>query len=109
MKNVIIDTSWKEIQPGLYLESYQRTNSLTGQIMTMRIMHSAEGYCFYDLADGYINEEGNPIPESEVPADIRAYYQWMSIPESKDMNDFVSVPVQPEYVIVNSPINSERM
>ena len=111
MENVVIDPSWTPIegQEGLYVESYERINFITGLPMVVRIMHSADGYRFYDLADEYLDEEGNLIPEAEVPANMRVYYQWMSIPESKNINDFVSVLIQPEYEIVNSPINSERI
>jgi hypothetical protein len=103
MENVVIDPSWTPVegQEGLYVETRHTTNFITGLPMIVRILHSADGYCFYDLADEYYDEEGNRIPESEVPAEMRMYYQWMSIPEIKNIEDFVSVPVQPGFEIAN--------
>lgn len=111
MENVTIDPSWTPVegQEGLYLESYETTNFITGLPMIARILHSADGYCFYDKSTLFYDEEGNPVPEEEVTPEMRMYYQYMAIPESKDINDFVSVPVQPGYEIANRPINSETM
>ena len=107
MERVLIDPSWEPVvgQEGLYVESYTRINSLTGNEMVVRILHSADGYCFYDAADVYYDEEGNQIPDLEVAPTMRIYYQYMAIPESKNINDFVSVPIQPEYEIANRSNN----
>lgn len=106
MENVIIDPSWVEIQTGLYLESYERINFITGLPMIVRILHSGDGYCFYDSSTEYYDEEGNPIPNDEVSSEMRMYYQYMAIPESKDINDFVSVPIEPGYEIANTSNNT---
>lgn len=99
----VIDPSWEQVegQEGLYLESYMRTNPLTGQEILCRILHSADGYCFYDLADEYYDEEGNPIPEEAVQPEMRIYYQYMSLTPFRNLSDFISVPIDPAYEIVN--------
>lgn len=107
----VIDPSWTPVdgQVGLYLESYTRMNLITGKPMLCRFLHSADGYCFYYLQDKYYDEEGNEIPENEVTPEMRIYYQYMSITESTDIADFISVPVDPAYEIVNKPIDMEIM
>lgn len=107
----IIDPSWVPVegQEGLYVEIYERVNSLTGAIMVRRILHSADGYCFYDNTEVIFDEEGNEVPENEVTPEMRTYYQYMSIVESTDITNFVSVPVDPAYEIVNAPINTETI
>lgn len=106
-----IDPTWTPVegQTGLYLESYERINSLTGQPMTMRILHSADGYCFYSMYDEYYDEEGNRIPEEEVPATMRHYYQYMAIPPAMDITYFISVPVQEGFEIVSTRPNTETI
>ena len=108
---VVIDPSWVPVegQEGLYVEIYERVNSLTGVVMLRRILHSADGYCFYDRTAVIYDEEGNEVPENEVAPEMRTYYQYMSIVESTNIADFISVPVDPAYEIVNAPINSETM
>ena len=89
------------IKEGLYLESYKRVNLITGDEMTVRKLHSADGYCFYDLADEYYDEDGNRIPEEDVKPNMRLYYQYMSLATNRNLADFVSVPIEEGYEIVN--------
>lgn len=88
-----------EIQTGLYQEL------VVTKFVTYSKLYSSEGYCFYDLIDTYYDEEGNQIPEDQVPATMRMYYQYCSTPETEvaDLNArFVSVPVDPSYEIVST-------
>lgn len=97
-----------EIQTGLYLHEHTRTIGSTEY--TFRELYSSEGYCFYDLADEYYDEEGNLIPNDEVQPSQRVYYQWMSLAIDfsswtyEQLNSqFISVPVDPTYEIVSRP------
>lgn len=98
-----IDPSWTPVegQAGLYVETYERTNSITGATVIVRILHSADGYCFYDLADEYYDDKGNLVPEENVTPEMRTYYQYMAIPQSRDITDFISVPIEEGFGIVN--------
>ena len=102
----IINPSWTQIQTGLYLET------VVGTHITYSILHSADGYCFYDLNDEYYDEQGNVIPQENVTPEMRIYYQWMATPETDIavLNSYlVSVPIQPEFEIVNKPNTPEIM
>lgn len=105
----VIDPSWIPVegQEGLYVESYERVNSITGVVYTHRILHSADGYCFYDKTEVFYDEEGNEVPEAEITPAMRTYYQYMSLAAAVDITNFVSVPVDPAYEIVNKPIDVE--
>lgn len=106
-----INPLWEPVegQEGLYVESYERVNSITGVVYTHRILHSADGYCFYDLVDTYYDDEGNQIPEEDVRPEMRVYYQYMSLTPFRNLSDFISVPVDPAYEIVNAPIGTETI
>ena len=100
-----IPTGSVEIQTGLWLHEEPKT--INGTEYTVRQLFSAEGYCFYDLADEYYDDEGNQIPESEVQPTQRIYYQYMVL--SSYINSveainaqFVSVPVQEGFEIANA-------
>ena len=88
-----------EIQTGLYLYEYQRV--ISGTTYTFRQLYSSEGYCFYDSTDEFRDQEGNLIPSDEILPTQRMYYQFMQIPLSKNLNDFVSVLVEEGFQIVN--------
>lgn len=103
-----------EIQTGLWLYEYQIT--FNGEEKTLRQLFSAEGYCFYDLADEYCDNEGNIIPEEEVQPTQRLYYQWMGLAISQtswtyeQLNaQYISVPVQDGYEIVSVSGNHETV
>lgn len=88
-----------QIQTGLYQDII--TNSFTSYSR----LYSSEGYCFYDRTIEFYDEEGNVIPEDEVPATMRQYAQYCSTPETtvEELNArFVSVPVDPSYEIVST-------
>lgn len=88
-----------QIQTGLYQEL------VVTNFNTYSRLYSSEGYCFYDLIDTYYDEEGNQIPEDQVPATMRVYYQYCSTPETavEDLNArFISVPVDPSYEIAST-------
>lgn len=91
-----------EIQTGLW--AHQVFATINGEKYPRYNLYSTEGYCFYDLADEYYDEEGNKIPESEVQPNQRIYYQYMILPPLYDIVDklnaqFVSVPVQEGFEI----------
>ena len=88
-----------EIQTGLWLHSYTRV--IGGNEYTFRHLYSADGYCFYDKTAEVYDEDGNLVPEDEVQPNQRLYMQYMSVALSKDINDLVSVPVDPSYEIVS--------
>ena len=103
-----------EIQTGLFLYEYQRT--IGGNVYTHRQLYSAEGYCFYDLADEYYDEEGNTIPEENVQPSQRLYYRFMGLAISystwtyDQLNaQFISVPVQDGFEIVSTTPPVEQM
>ena len=72
-----------EIQQGLWLYSYEKT--LLGNVYTFRQLFASEGYCFYDTNNDEYDEEGNLH---------RIYYTYMSLGQTSDTNDFVSVLVE---------------
>lgn len=72
-----------EIQKGLWLYSYEKT--LLGNVYTIRQLYASEDYCFYDTNNDEYDEEGNLI---------RIYYIYMSLGQTTDINDFVSVLVE---------------
>ena len=87
-----------QIQEGLYQDL------IVGRYTSYSELYSSEGYCFYDKNDRYYDEEGNLIPDEEVPATMRIYMQNCSTPETtaEELNArFVSVPVDPTYEIVS--------
>ena len=101
-----IKPAWEQVegQEGLYLESYNRMNLITGKKMLCRFLHSSEGYCFYDKSDKHYDEEGNELSESEVKPEDRTYYQYMPIVESTDISNFVSVKIDESFEMVNRAI-----
>lgn len=98
-----IDPSWTEIQIGLYLEAHSWT--VNGVTYYNSRLHSADGYCFYDVDDEYYDEEGNLIPADQVQPNQRMYYQWCITPIT-DVNElnrkYISVPVQEGFEIANA-------
>lgn len=97
-----------EIQTGLWLHSYPLT--VGGVEYTMRKLYSSEGYCFYDKTEEIYrqDEEGNYylVPADEVLPTERKYMQYASLGLTTDINNFISVPVDPAYEIVNKPTGS---
>lgn len=106
-----IDPCWSPVegQDGLYIETYTITNPFTGLPLVRRILHSADGYCFYCLYDEYVDEEGNIIPEEDVTPMMRHYCQYMSLTTSMDLAMFISVPVQEGFEIVSTKPNHETV
>lgn len=94
-----------EIQTGLWLDTY--TLTIGGNNVLIRKLYSSEGYCFYDKADLVYDEEGNVVPDDEVLPNQRMYMQFCTVGQDRDLNDFVSVPVDPSYEIVSRPSNNE--
>lgn len=102
MNITTIDPSWIEIQEGLYLEEYEKV--IAGNLRIRRELHSADGWCFYDLQqpENY-DEEGNLKPAEER---VYATYTSLGIAASswtyEQINaQFISVPIQPGYEIVS--------
>jgi hypothetical protein len=94
-----------EIQTGLYL--YEYTKTIGGRDYTFRRLYSAEGYCFYDLAqvENYVDGD---ITGELLPPEQRVYSQYtaLAIIQStwtyEQINaQYISVPVQDGYEIVS--------
>ena len=101
MERTIIDPSWIELQPGLYLE--EQTVMLAGVLRVVRTLHSSDGYCIKDM---------NDIVEDESE---RIYYQIMhlAIQQSswtyEQLNAvYISVPVEEGMIIANIPTTDEE-
>lgn len=94
-----------EIQTGLWLHSY--TFMFGTQQMLARHLYSSEGYCFYDKTYPIYDEEGNQIPEDQIQPNQRIYAQYASLASGEDINNYVSVPIQPDFEIVSRPSNNE--
>lgn len=88
----------KEIQTGLWLHEYEK--NIVGNTYNRRELYSSDGYCFYDKTDKHLDENGEIIPDHEVPPTRRKYMQYASLGLNTDVNDFISVPVDPNYEIV---------
>lgn len=80
-----------EIQTGLWLYTYTKTITGLGEI-TFRELYSSEGCCFYDNTDS----------EEE-----RIYYQYMSLNDYMDVNNFTSIPIEEGMEIANNPNKPE--
>lgn len=93
-----------EIQTGLWLHS--STFTVNGVEYPRRHLYSSEGYCFYDITEEIYDEEGNLIPSDEVTMTQRTYFQYASLGLYKDVNDYVSVPVDDSYNILTKPNDS---
>lgn len=94
-----------EIQTGLWLYSY--TITVSGNEVLCRKLYSSEGYCFYDKTAPVYDEEGNQLTEDEILPNQRVYMQYASLGIYSDVNDYVSVPVDPSYEIVSVGGNTE--
>lgn len=101
---IVIDPSWIEIQTGLYLEEIQRV--IGNNTYTFRNLHSAEGYCYYDLEqpENY-DEDGNLKPPAE-----RVYRQNSSLGIGQSSwtyeqinARYISVPIEDGFEIVSRP------
>lgn len=93
--SIIIDPSWVEIQTGLYLEEYTRTYN--GVERTYRVLHSSEGYCFYDIVD-------------DPPIYMQTAYLAISMSSwtYEQLNaKWISVPIEEGMEIVSTGNNSE--
>ena len=92
-----------EIQTGLWLHTVTQTIGTVDY--TFRYLYSAEGYCFYDSAEEIYreneNNELNLVAADEVRSTERKYMRWTSVAMIKDINEYVSVPVDSTYEIVN--------
>lgn len=94
-----------EIQTGLWLYSY--TKVIGGNEILCRYLYSSEGYCFYDRTAPVYDEEGNQLTEDEILPAQRLYAQYASLSIYADINNYVSVPVDPSYEIVSVGGNTE--
>ena len=97
-----INPNWIEIQTGLYLE--QNSFTVSGVTHYNSILHSGNGYCFYDTDAEVCNEDGKVIPSDEVQPSQRLYARYCITPitDISELNEmFISVPVDPSYEIVS--------
>ena len=86
-----------EIQTGLWLQTYSKT--IGGREYTFRNVYSADGYCFWKVAqpENY-DEDGKLLQEDE-----RFYFTYSSCVYTtlEEINaNFISVPVQEGFEIV---------
>lgn len=79
-----------KISEGL-LQEYNEFIAL-GKVKFNYIITAEEGYCFYDKTEVYVDEEGN---------EIKNYMRFIIIPPSKNVSDFVAVPIQSDFELVN--------
>jgi hypothetical protein len=91
------------IKEGLYV--HETSFTALGETHYLWELYSAEGYCFYDRVL-YLDENGNLLPENEI-----RYSRYASMPkdENRVMNDIISVPIQPDYVILDDETEHEVM
>lgn len=71
-----------KIQEGLYLNSYTKT--IGSKEYTFRHLYSEEGYCFYD----------------KTSQNQRTYMKYASLGVNKPIDDFASVKIQEDFIIV---------
>lgn len=91
-----------EVQTGLWWD--HRTFTFNGNVYNSGALYSAEGYCFYEIAqpENY-DEEGNLKPANEL---VYAIYMTSGYATSDEINAaIVSVPYQEGYEVVNVPTN----
>ena len=85
-----------QIQEGLYLSYYSKT--IGNKIHTFRHLHSKEGYCFYDKTQPIYNEEGAICDNPNLKQ--RHCITYASLGINKSLDDFVSVKIQDDSIIV---------
>ena len=87
-----------KISEGL-LQEYNEFIAL-GKVKFNYKITAEEGYCFYDKTDEIYDEEGNLIPNELVLPNQRHYMRFIIIPPSKNVSDFVAVPIQSDFELV---------
>ena len=109
-----INPSWVELQTGLYLDEQVKT--IGGIQRTFRYLHSADGYCFYDIEREVCDEEGNVIAPDDIQPNQRMYFQYAALAISmsswtyEQLNaKYISVPVQEGFEIANVGNETETM
>lgn len=88
-----------KIKEGL-LQEYNEFKVL-GEVKFNYKITAEEEYCFYDKTDEFYDEEGNLIPNELVLPTQRNYMRFIIIPPSKNVSDFVAVPIQSDFELVN--------
>ena len=88
-----------KISEGL-LQEYNEFIAL-GEVKFNYKLYAEEGYCFYDKTDEVYDEEGKVIPNELVLPNQRKYMRFIIIPPSKNVSDFVVVPIQSDFGIVD--------
>lgn len=79
-----------KIKEGL-LQEYNEFKVL-GEVKFNYKIIAEEGYCFYDKTEVYLDENGN---------EVKNYMRFIIIPPSKNVSDFVAVPIQSDFELVN--------
>jgi len=90
-----------EIQTGLWMLSTEVV--IGGTTYERRELYSSEGYCFYDIREEFYDEEGNVIPEENVLPTQRTYFQYTILGIYDTPDNYVSVPVEDGFNILNQP------
>lgn len=90
----------REIQKGLYLEELQK--QIGGAIYTFRELHSADGYCFYEVEQ---EQELADNEEQETPTKTYMKYIRLGIGSAQwtdeQINEkYISVPIETGFEIV---------
>lgn len=85
---------------GLYIDEYDRTvGSLSWTVWNL---YSAEGWCFYDLAQSENYVKGD-VTGDLLPPENRVYAQYMTMRKNEQYvtDNIICVPVEEGYEIVS--------
>ena len=99
-----INPSWTPVggQEGLYIE--QKQFKVGGLPYFQRVLHTSDGYCFYDKTEGIYNEKGELIEDTSENRDYiishRTYMRTAHLGLAKPLDDFISLPIQERFNIV---------
>ena len=88
-----------EIQKGLFLEA--RSFVVNGVFHYNSILHSADGYCFYDKTEEIYDEERNLV--TDVKPTQRRYMRGIITPITsiEELNSiYVSLPIEDNFEIL---------
>ncbi len=104
MARVIPETAFL-YKEGLYI--VETVITVANRPITKWELYSAEGWCFYDLAqpENY-DEEGNLLPPAQR---VYAQYGIMNKNEDRVTNEIICVPVEEGFEIVSAPTNTETV
>lgn len=74
---------------GLYLNSYYK--NINGNNILFRHLYADKGYKFYDITEEIFDENSNKIANEEIKINQRLLLEYVSLPVTKDIRDFIPV------------------